>query len=221
MPDLSTINWCTVSGEVAVSVLLHHRPWRCALFSCCTDVMLTFIPTSYPAKRLILFTFDRWNLRGINLRLCKSLQGSLDVIYLYNLRGSRVSTRHSGVNVKSSSFPSYRMIYSLDLSCSTCASHLQSRTLDMTAAPDGLGVSCLRIQKGQKLFFEPTFSSFWWTCLPSVVMNIKDSEFFLLAPMHLGSIFIFFKHRYWSSGNVFGGENDCSQPQLTVLLTLH
>lgn len=56
--------------------------------------------------------------------------------------GSHVSTRHSGVNVKSSSFSSYRVIYSSDLSCSTCVSHGQSRTSDMTAAPDAWGVIC-------------------------------------------------------------------------------
>lgn len=50
-------------------------------------------------------------------------------------RISHVSTRHSGVNVKSSLFPSYKMIYSSDLSCSTCVLHGRSSTSDMTAAP--------------------------------------------------------------------------------------
>lgn len=56
--------------------------------------------------------------------------------------GSHASTRHSGVNVKSSLFLSYRMIYSSDLSWSTCVSHGQSSTSDMTAALDVLGVIC-------------------------------------------------------------------------------
>lgn len=65
------------------------------------------------------------------------------MLFILAARGSsHVSTRHSGVNVKSSSFPSYRMNYFSDLSCSTCVSHGHSRTSDMTVALDALGDIC-------------------------------------------------------------------------------
>lgn len=66
--------------------------------------------------------------------------------------GSHVDTRHSGVNGKSSLFPSYRMIYSSDLSCSTCVSHGQGSASDMTAALDVLGVICKRSKGVRKNF---------------------------------------------------------------------
>ena len=47
---------------------------------------------------------------------------------------SLVSTRHSSVNGKSSSFCSYNEIYSADLSCSTCVLHGHNSISDMTAA---------------------------------------------------------------------------------------
>lgn len=84
------------------------------------------------------------------------------MLFILAARGrSHVSTRHSGVNVKSSLFPSYRMIYSSDLSCSTCVSHGQSSTSDMTAAPMPWE-SFVQGPEGSEIIFEHTISQVCW-----------------------------------------------------------
>lgn len=90
-----------------------------------------------------------------------------------------MSTRHSGVNVKSSSFLSYRMIYSSDLSCITCVSHGLSRTLDMTAVPDALGVIFQgpKDPKGSEIIFRLYNQPNLYI---SVVVHIKAQRFLVL-----------------------------------------
>ena len=84
------------------------------------------------------------------------------MLFIPAARGrSHVSTRHSGVNVKSSLFPSYRMIYSSDLSCSTCVSHGQSSTSDMTAALMPWE-SFVQGPEGSGIIFEHTISQACW-----------------------------------------------------------
>lgn len=86
------------------------------------------------------------------------------MLFILAARGSsHVSTRHSGVNVKSSSFPSYRMIYFSDLSCSTCVLHRHSRTSDMTAAPMPWE-SFVKGPKGEEIAFDPTVGQ---ACMPT------------------------------------------------------
>lgn len=91
-------------------------------------------------------------------------------------RISHVSTRHSGVNVKSSLFPSYKMIYSSDLSCSTCVLHGRSSTSDMTAAPMPWE-SFVKGPKRSEKNFDPTISQ---ACRPQSTYQLVFMFFVLL-----------------------------------------